>query len=274
MAAVRLCLLDGLALCLDQRTIRLGMDSGRVLALLALHQQPQSRSYVAGTLWGEHDESRSFSNLRTALARLPRPAGCLVQAIGPQLGLSARVWVDIRDTSDLIQKIIERNQRFLRLPGVHRRLMRDLLPGWREDWVVGEQECYRQLRLHALEILCDAFTADRNFAAAVEAGAEAVASDPLRESARRALIRAHLAQGNRVTAIAQYRRYCLLLERKLGLEPSQSLAALIPHQCRNAPSPVPVPEWSGRSSPFASADATSALPAVGRRGRTAETFHE
>jgi DNA-binding SARP family transcriptional activator len=47
-----------------------------------------------------------------------------------------------------------------------------------------------------------------------------VAVEPLRESAHRALIGAHLAEGNRVEALRQLARLRHLLREELGVEPS------------------------------------------------------
>lgn len=226
--AARLYLLDGFSFWLDDKQIELGLNSQRLLALLALHERPLERWYVATTLWGEHGDERSAANLRTSLARLPRWSERVVQPAGRQLSLPAWVSVDVREASRLIHRIMDRDSDVLSLPGIHRRFMVDLLPGWYEDWVVTENERYRELRLHALEILCEAFTAANKFGAAIEAGLGAVAAEPLRESAQRALIRAHLAEGNQVAAVHQYQRYRSLLDQELGLAPSASLTALIP----------------------------------------------
>ena len=39
----------------------------------------------------------------------------------------------------------------------------DLLPGWYDEWVVAEREHFRQLRLHALEELCEELTDEGGF---------------------------------------------------------------------------------------------------------------
>lgn len=72
----------------------------------------------------------------------------------------------------------------------------DLLPGWPELWLVPERERFHQLRLHALEALCARLTGVGWHGAAVDAGLAVVSADPLRESARGALIDAYLAEGN------------------------------------------------------------------------------
>ena len=95
-------------------------------------------------------------------------------------------------------------------------LSRDLLPDWYDDWVAVERERFRQLRVHALERLCDRLVEAERFGEAIEAGLAAMKSEPLRESAHRALVRAHLAEGNRSEALAQYRRFKALLPTSSG----------------------------------------------------------
>jgi DNA-binding SARP family transcriptional activator len=223
----RLVLLGGFDLWLDDQQVSLTLSSQRLLAFVALPENPLSRASVATALWGEYVGGRPIANLRTALARLSRGVGRPVEASGRQLKLAEWVAVDVRETSKLIRRVLDGDERILRLPGIHRRLVPDLLPGWYEDWVLAEQERYRQLRLRALEALCDAYTAAREFAPATEAALAAVAAEPLRDSAQRALIRAYLAEGNRAAATRQYRQFCYLLDRELGLAPSPSLTALV-----------------------------------------------
>ena len=55
----------------------------------------------------------------------------------------------------------------------------------------------------------------------------AVHADPLRETARIALIKVHLAEGNLSQAVQHYRRYHALLGEELGLEPLTQLTELL-----------------------------------------------
>jgi DNA-binding SARP family transcriptional activator len=239
VAKGRLELLDGCAIWLRGRPVALPLNSQRLLALLALHEHPLQRTYVAGTLWADYPEQRSVANLRTALARLPLMAGRLVEVVGRQLRLSPWVSVDVRETSALARQVIDRDEDVLGIKGLHRRLIDDLLPDWYEDWVLAEQERYRELRLHALEALCEWLTNLEEFGPAIEAGLAAVAGEPLRESARRALIRAYLAEGNQAAAVLQYRRFHSLLDRELGLAPSRSLTNLVSAGVDSVARPAP-----------------------------------
>jgi DNA-binding SARP family transcriptional activator len=103
----------------------------------------------------------------------------------------------------------------------------DLLLGWYDDWVLLERERLRQLRLHALEQLSARLLAGGDVARAAEAALEAVAVEPLRETAHAALIRAHLAEGNRAEATRQLQRLTALLGKELGEQPSPMVTDLL-----------------------------------------------
>jgi DNA-binding SARP family transcriptional activator len=105
----------------------------------------------------------------------------------------------------------------------------EVLPGWYDDWVLMERERLRQRMLHALEALSGKLIRAGRFAEAVEAALVAVSVDPFRESAHRALIEAHLAEGNHFEARRSWQSYRDLLRSELGVNPSgQLLTALHP----------------------------------------------
>jgi DNA-binding SARP family transcriptional activator len=103
----------------------------------------------------------------------------------------------------------------------------DVLPDWYDDWVVVEAEEWRQLRLHALEALADRLLAEGRYGDAIGAALAAVRSEPLRESARAAVIRVHLAEGNQSDAVMEFERYRAVLSDELGLEPTPRLSDLV-----------------------------------------------
>ncbi|MDQ6727939.1 MAG: bacterial transcriptional activator domain-containing protein, partial [Actinomycetota bacterium] len=79
----------------------------------------------------------------------------------------------------------------------------------------------------ALEAVAARLTAADRLAEAVGAALAAVRAEPLRESARAALIRVHLAEGNQSDAIGEFERYRVLLRAELGIEPTPGLRKLI-----------------------------------------------
>ncbi|MEV4188142.1 bacterial transcriptional activator domain-containing protein, partial [Streptosporangium canum] len=70
---------------------------------------------------------------------------------------------------------------------------------------------------------------------AVAAAGVAVRADPLRESARAALIRAHLAEDNQVEALRCFEHYSRHLQAELGLRPTPRLCELVAGLRSDAP---------------------------------------
>jgi DNA-binding SARP family transcriptional activator len=225
--AVSLSLLHGFELRCGGLPVAVPRGSQRVLAFLALHDRPVQRSYVAGNLWAESSEERAAANLRSALWRLNRGSRPLVEVVGTQLHVTPGLQIDIREAIAQARGLLSGGPMPIEVSFHEIPWDCDLLPDWYDDWVLVERERYRQLRLHALEALCEGLTQGRRFAAAVEAGVTAVGAEPLRESARRALISAHIAEGNLGEALRQYRDYVGLLRTELGVAPSAELQELI-----------------------------------------------
>jgi DNA-binding SARP family transcriptional activator len=227
---VRLQLLRGFALTIGQERVPLVWSSQRLLALLALHRRPVGRMYAAEMLWPRATGPKAGANLRTALWRAQRLCSHLVGTSSQQLFLMPDVVVDVHRAEAAARRLLDDDAAFdkgVSAP-VRADLSADLLPEWCDDWIVLEREQYHQLRLHALEAMCARLTSIGCYGAAVDAGLAAVRADPLRESAHRVVIAAHLAAGNRSEAIRQYDRCRRVLLGELGLEPSDSLRGLMP----------------------------------------------
>jgi DNA-binding SARP family transcriptional activator len=226
MARARLTLLDAFALVCDDEPVVLPMTAQRVLAFVALHDRPLHRLYVAGSLWLDSPEDRAYASLRSALWRLHRNGRGLIVTDGQQLALGRDVEVDLRESEVLARRALdEADTEALGLNSSA--LTADLLPDWYEDWVLVERERYRQSRLHALDTLCDRLTRAGRLTEALAAGLAAVAGEPLRESAHRAVVRVHIAEGNGGEAIRQYRICRRLLNEQLAIEPSERMHELV-----------------------------------------------
>lgn len=221
-------LLGGFRLCRNSEVLVLSLVDQRLVAFLAVHNRPLQRSFVAGNLWTESREERASGNLRTALWRLRHVDAGLIEASRNHLALSGSVAVDLHDAIARARGVL-RDQGGALDDDESMRLAGDLLPDWYDDWVLIERERFRQLRLHALESLCAAFLDAGAHGLAVEAGLACVAADPLRESAHRALIKVHIAEGNPAEAVRQYRLYQRLVAEELGLRPSAELQQLVEH---------------------------------------------
>jgi DNA-binding SARP family transcriptional activator len=211
----------------DGTTARIARASQRLLAFLAVAREPVRRQQAAQRLWPDADASHAASNLRSALWRLPRAQGeDVVTVSATTVALSPHVRVDLWDSEFRAHGLVHEDPPDASHdadPG----LERDLLPDWSEEWLDIEQESYRQLRLHALEELSRRSCEQHRYAAALAAGLAAVRGEPLRETAHRCLIAAHLAEGNPAEALRQFHTYRRLLARELGIAPSPAIRELV-----------------------------------------------
>jgi DNA-binding SARP family transcriptional activator len=204
------------------------MNSQRLVSFLALQARPTLRTFVSGSLWGDATERRAGGSLRSALSRLRHPRYSLVAVTSDHLELSPTVSVDLRQAEALARRVLDPSQELDDAAGLDDEVLSvDLLPDWTEDWVLIERESYHQLRLRALEALCRRLTAAGELGQAVQAGLAAVAGEPLREGSRRALIEAHLAEGNASAALREYDAFRELLFAELGREPSAQMRSLV-----------------------------------------------
>lgn len=216
------CVLDG-----ARRTV-VPEGSQRLLVLVALRGGRVDRRIVAGSLWPDGTDNRAAGNLRSAMWRL-RSAGLdLISSERGVLALDDRVDVDVHAVAGWADRMVRgtHDEDDLVLDGRHLD-PEDLLPGWYDDWVIFERERIRQRILHGLEALSIRLRERERHAEAVEAALRAVHLEPLRESAQRVLLLAHLAEGNQVEARRSLDAYARLLRDELGLRASNDLAALL-----------------------------------------------
>ncbi len=203
-------------------TIPLGVDSRRLVAYLAVHPRPQERAALAADLWPGAAAAAARRLLGDAVAAIDVP-GLLVDS--DALALAADVEVDLAAGMGLIRVLPE-------IDGSDdtdtSTLTADILPGWTATWIVVERERFRQLRLHALEERSLRLAAAGRYEEAVAMAQSTVRTAPSRESARRALIEAHLVQGDIAAAVAEYDGYQELLRSSVGGPATSGLESLFP----------------------------------------------
>ncbi len=217
--------------CFELRVDRVGVtvpvNVERVLAFLAVQDRPQPRMHVATILWMDTTEERAAANLRNALWRARQVLGGSLVADGRYLALSPDVDIDLRHLISQAHNLIRPNTELDECDTDPTVMLGDLLPDWDEEWIEAERERLRQLRVHALEALCEKLCGAGRNGEAVDVGLMAVSAEPLRESAQRLLVSAHLAEGNVSEARRQFDRYSALLRDELGIEPSCELRTLV-----------------------------------------------
>ncbi|MGH3270802.1 MAG: AfsR/SARP family transcriptional regulator [Trebonia sp.] len=200
--------------------------SKHLLAFVALRRRRVERRQAAGALWPLGDEERAAGNLRSALWRLRRAGIDVLVSDKWSLVLGTDVRVDLHALEGWATRVIEGRpaEPDLSIPAAAADAL-NLLPGFYDDWALIERERIRQRILHALEALSERLSNAGRFADAIEAAMLATSTEPLRESAHRALVRAHVAEGNVIEARRAYLAYEALLRRELGISPSERFAA-------------------------------------------------
>jgi DNA-binding SARP family transcriptional activator len=223
-----LCVLGGLFVEVDGRRLEIPEGSKRLVAYLAVHDGWAERRTVAGVLWPLGTDARAAGNLRSAVWRL-RGAGIdLIDGDRSALRLRSDVVVDAHLVADWAARLIEGPASAADVAvRVCSPVLMDLLPGWFEDWAVFERERLRQRVLHGFEALSRHFVGVGRATEAAKTAAGVVAIDPLRESAQRALVEAHLAAGNTAAADRIFRRYRELVLRELNAFPSPEFIRLV-----------------------------------------------
>jgi DNA-binding SARP family transcriptional activator len=224
----RVTVLGSFTLTSHGTAVPLGVDARRLVAYLAVHPRPQERSALAADLWPGTAADAAARLLSDAIAAVDVPG--LLAEDGPTLSLAAEVQVDLADALGLVRGLPEIPVDDT--PDISL-LAADILPGWTASWIAVERERFRQLRLHAVEERSLRLSAAGLHDEAVALAESAVKAAPSRESARRALIEAHLAQGNIAAAVAQYDDYRELLRSSVGGPDPSGLDGLLP----------PAPAW-------------------------------
>ncbi|PWW66976.1 AfsR/SARP family transcriptional regulator [Actinokineospora spheciospongiae] len=234
----RLRLLGGFGLTVGETAVPVVPGAQRLLAYLVLHAEPVSRAAAARSLWPGATPTRASACLRSTLWRLMKWQLPLVTTAGDTLAAHRAVSVDVWTVRALAHEPCDHG-----IPGPEvpsGLLGGELLPGWDEPWVAQEREWFRQVRLRTLEMLSERYRRAGDLYLAHKTAVAAVRVDPLRESAHRALVELHLADGNPAEAVRQFHHYRALVRRELGLDPSPAISGLVHHLVAERPRPVSV----------------------------------
>ncbi|MDQ3978126.1 MAG: tetratricopeptide repeat protein [Actinomycetota bacterium] len=226
--------------------------------LLSERHRPVPRDELADVLWGEALPRSWETSLRVVLSKLRGwlggagldRSGVLTWAFGCyQLHLPEPVAVDVEEAASALHDaraaLATGDAAAARAAGVAASTLvaAPFLAGGSEPWVDRRQAELIQLRVQALEVLADAALAMGDPAAALAAAEDAVALDPLRESAYLRVMTAHAAAGNRGAALRAYERCRHVLADQLGVSPSAATEAAYLSLLRDA---VPAPPPGGR----------------------------
>jgi DNA-binding SARP family transcriptional activator len=222
-------LLQGFELVVDGARRPVPPAVQRVMAYLALQERPTPRRQVASRLWPDVEERRCSANLRSALWRVRALGVPIIDTRNGTLQLLPWVEVDLDGATSAAHRWLAGLETDADRDAGSTALEGELLPDSYDDWLTDDREGFRQLRLHALEAMAERFAEADRCGDAILAALAAVAADPLRESAHRAVIKVYLAEGNLAAAIRQLHRCERLMLDEVGVPPSSRLADLIQH---------------------------------------------
>jgi tetratricopeptide (TPR) repeat protein len=217
----RITVLGAFTLTAEGAPVALSVDARRLVAYLAVHPRPQTRATLAADLWPGVAADRLLADAVTAVD-VP---GLLDESAPGVLALGADVEVDLAAAMRLIRNLPTMPADTAVDTTV---LTADILPGWSAAWIEIERERFRQLRLYAIEERSQRLITAGRFDDAVAMAKVAVRTAPSRESARRALIEAYVAQGDLAAAVNEYDEYQELLRSSLGGPVGHGLDGLFP----------------------------------------------
>jgi DNA-binding SARP family transcriptional activator len=228
---VELRVLGSFGLVSGGHPVSVGASCRRLLTLLAVTGGATNRMDAARLLWQEAASGRARANLRSVLWRVQRYHCGVVKSTTSEVLLASEVTIDLHRVQRVAWRILERSSPLAAdeiREAMECNLYKDIYSDPSDQaWLVSATTRHRRLRLHALEALADELTGIGWLGAAIEAACGSVRADPYRESARQVLIKAYLAEGNVLDARREHATYCHLLQRELGVNPSQQFMRIL-----------------------------------------------
>lgn len=226
----------------DGRVIEFRLKTARlVLSWLALRpRQSGSREEIAALLWSERSEAQAHQSLRQTLAVVRRS---LTEQASEVLRVDREQLTFASGTvqSDVALLEVEADSTVEELERAVAQYRGEFLEGLRirdavgQQWLEARRAELRALATKRFEWLLAAYERTARHRDAEPIAARLIEIDPLAEPGHRALIRAHLAAGQRALAVRQYQRCRDILLRELSVEPAAETKALL----RMATDPAP-----------------------------------
>jgi len=219
---------DGGPLVLPTRKAR------ALLAVFAMAPgMKRTRQGLAAMLWERSAEEQARATLRQTLSSIRKVlnegAGHdVLYTEGDEVGLDAeRCEVD----AVIFERFAEQHS-YEALEEAFHLYKGDFLAGLSlreasfEDWLAAERHRLQETARHALgELLERLMDSDDRWQAA-EVASRLLAIDPLQEPVHRALMKIHLKEGRRASALRQFETCKQLLERELQIEPEEATRAM------------------------------------------------
>lgn len=264
--------------------------SRALLYYMVCTHTPQPRERLLALLCGEIDEESARHTFKTLLAEvraLLRGFDSTIEWItgdGDQLTLNplAPVWLD----TEIFEKATATTSRNLNQAiNLYRG---DFLDGFFlkdsssfEAWVRSTRDHFHHIYLSAFRHLAELYESEGQLEQAITCTQMLLTADPLSEEAHARLMHLYWTAGERVEALRQYERLCIVLAKELAVKPSASTQALYERMAHSskwppaAKSSSPVPRLQPKQaqigpSPAPAIGEPSELPVLPFVGRTKE----
>lgn len=214
-----------------------------LFAYLAIESgNPHRRESLAALLWPDYPDKTARSNLRKSLYRLrqtlqesdPGLPERLINQSHQTISLNPEAMVlDTVQFDQLVEaskKTADPHPLFIQIKDLYRG---ELLKGISipdayafEEWLIIQREVFHQKAVEIFTRLMDLYESCNDPDNILATAVHLLALDPWHERTHRQIMRAHRQKGNRAGAIAQYNELKEILNRELGVEPSQASLAL------------------------------------------------
>src|SRR4051794_17330261 len=209
-----------------------------LLAFLVLHNDvPQSREHLAYLLWPGSSEAQARTNLRQLLHNLRRalPVDCSLlvsdnHAVHWKVDRSCAIDViEFKAAVEAAASAKDSNLAAAReyLEQAARLYQDDLLPELYDEWLESTRTQLRQQFADVLSRLAGLLDALGEYQAGILHATRLVALDPLRESYYQTLMRLHLRNHDRSSALRVYHQCMRTLQRELGVSPSKPMQEML-----------------------------------------------
>jgi tetratricopeptide (TPR) repeat protein len=259
-----------------------GVTSARLQSLTAYlmlrRGTPHARSHVAAIFWPESSDGQARTNLRKLVLELRR----VIPSVDRHLHTTEHTieWLAASPLTLDVDEFTGEIGPGASLVGLRRAVAAyrgDLLPQCYDDWIIPERERLRQAYMDVLDRIMVLLERRREYTEAIRYGRLLLQHDPLQEATARNLMRLHALMGDRTGAVRVYHACVTVLQRELGVSPSQATHEAYERLLAAAPSGAPsdatppaaqpamvgrLAEWEGMQRAWQAAAAGSARVVV------------
>jgi predicted ATPase/DNA-binding SARP family transcriptional activator len=211
-----------------------------MLVYLASTNKAHSREVLASLFWSNSSQARAMANLRDVLHALRSHLEPFIDITRHSVALSSdfQVWIDvaelelalslIQDDADLIS-----SESAKQLETALNLYQKDFLEGFYirgaqgfEEWMVVERERLRLAALDGYNALVQYHLNKGNFSSGIHFARQALTLEPLMEISHQQLMRLLALSGRSSEALIQYEVCQQILEKELGVKPSEETRSL------------------------------------------------